>query len=59
MDEPDDIDNIDISGMSESDLANLLAKLAEMRIINAIEEEHHYDAMMNEMMAGRIWVWNH
>ena len=53
MDEPDDIDNIDISGMSESDLANLLAKLAEMRIINAIEEEHHHDAIMNEMMAGR------
>lgn len=52
MDEPEDIDNIDISEMSDPEVANLLAKCAENRIIKAIEEEHYFDAMMNEMMAG-------
>ena len=38
--------------MSDPEVANLRAKCAENRIIKAIEEEHYYDAMMNEMMAG-------
>ena len=52
MDEPEDIDNIDISEMSDLEVADLLEKCAENRIIKAIEEEHYYDDLMNEMMEG-------
>ena len=33
-------------------MADLLEKCAENRIIKAIEEEHYYDDLMNEMMEG-------